>query len=86
MDISAQDGCEYNGMMYKTGESFMDSDGCNTCFCSNGAIACTLKFCLPTSGIGKKLYRSVEKFNSCTLLDTCTRFSKKNIMSLLRQT
>merc|ERR1712226_174783 len=43
----AQNDCDYNGMTYHTGDRFMDSEGCNNCFCSNGAVACTMKFCLP---------------------------------------
>jgi len=29
------------------GESFLSSDGCNTCFCSNGMAACTMMMCPP---------------------------------------
>jgi|GEM_PF-3176196 len=41
-----QDYCEYNGAEYKEGESFPDSDGCNTCTCSNGRIICTERPCI----------------------------------------
>ena len=40
-------GCEYNGRIYKEGESFKDIDGCNTCGCSNRQVACTLMYCEP---------------------------------------
>jgi len=38
--------CEYNGWAYADGESFPDSDNCNTCICSNGQVACTEIACL----------------------------------------
>ena len=41
--------CQYNNAVHATGDKFPSSDGCNTCFCNNGAVACTLKFCLPKS-------------------------------------
>ena len=41
--------CQYNKAVHATGDKFPSSDGCNTCFCNNGAVACTLKFCLPKS-------------------------------------
>ena len=38
-------GCYYNGVEYKEGERFSAEDGCNTCFCNNGEVACTLIAC-----------------------------------------
>lgn len=35
--------CEYNGVIYKNGESFKDD--CNTCSCQNGEIGCTAMGC-----------------------------------------
>ena len=47
--LSAQDdGCDFNGVMYKDGESFKDAEDCNDCFCAGGAVACTLKLCINT--------------------------------------
>lgn len=37
--------CDYNGNTYKSGEGFKDIDGCNSCSCDNGKIACTLMAC-----------------------------------------
>ncbi len=33
--------CQYNGVMYDSSESFNAGDGCNTCTCSDGDVACT---------------------------------------------
>ena len=44
---SAPANCEYNGKSYETGSSFPSSDGCNTCNCSEGGVACTLRACAP---------------------------------------
>ncbi len=38
--------CEYNGIIYKQGESFTAIDGCNSCGCDlNGQVACTAMAC-----------------------------------------
>lgn len=37
--------CSYNGKIYKSGDSFPAQDGCNTCSCQGGKIACTLMAC-----------------------------------------
>jgi hypothetical protein len=42
---STKQRCEYNGWAYADGESFPASDGCNTCICSNGEVACTEMAC-----------------------------------------
>lgn len=44
---SAPANCEYNGTSYEAGSSFPSSDGCNTCSCSEGGVACTLRACAP---------------------------------------
>jgi hypothetical protein len=33
--------CEYKGWAYADGETFIMEDGCNTCICSYGKLACT---------------------------------------------
>lgn len=38
-------GCQYNGKNYKTGDAFPSTDGCNSCGCSDGQVACTLMAC-----------------------------------------
>lgn len=40
--------CEYNGWAYADGENFDSTDGCNTCFCDDGLVSCTEKFCEPS--------------------------------------
>ncbi len=37
--------CNYNGQKYKSGDSFMAEDGCNSCGCEGGQVACTLMAC-----------------------------------------
>lgn len=37
--------CQYNGKTYKSGEGFKDKDGCNSCSCEDGKVACTLVAC-----------------------------------------
>ncbi len=38
--------CEYEGTTYEAGDSFADSDGCNTCMCDeDGLVSCTTMAC-----------------------------------------
>lgn len=37
--------CQYNGKTYKSGEGFLDEDGCNSCSCEDGKVACTAMAC-----------------------------------------
>ena len=37
--------CQYNNKTYKSGEGFPSEDGCNSCSCDNGNVACTLMAC-----------------------------------------
>lgn len=37
--------CQYEGKSYKSGESFPATDGCNSCGCNDGQVACTLMAC-----------------------------------------
>lgn len=37
--------CELDGTTYKHGTSFKDSDGCNSCSCQDGELACTQLGC-----------------------------------------
>ncbi|KAL4221993.1 hypothetical protein ACF0H5_018039 [Mactra antiquata] len=71
--------CELQGQTYKNGESFTAPDGCNTCFCTNGAAACTLKFCLPsvsraTCQYGTATYHNGDSFKSLDGCNTCSCF------------
>ncbi|XP_062513342.1 kielin/chordin-like protein [Corticium candelabrum] len=38
--------CVYDGTTYINGASFLDSEGCNTCYCNDDHIACTEKLCV----------------------------------------
>lgn len=38
-------GCQYNGQSYKSGDGFPSADGCNSCGCNDGQVACTLMAC-----------------------------------------
>jgi hypothetical protein len=37
--------CEYNGWAYADKEIFDSVDSCNTCFCDDGQVVCTEKYC-----------------------------------------
>lgn len=42
---SSMKSCFYNGVTYQSGEGFADIDGCNSCSCEDGKVACTLMAC-----------------------------------------
>lgn len=42
--------CKYDGKTYKDGDTFKSTDGCNTCTCTKGAVACTKKACAQPCG------------------------------------
>lgn len=42
--------CTYGGKSYAEGANFPSSDGCNTCSCSGGGVACTRRACFPDAG------------------------------------
>ena len=47
-DCDRRTPCLYGGEVYRPGQSFPSTDGCNTCSCSpGGAVACTLRACAP---------------------------------------
>lgn len=65
--------CEYQGKSYRAGESFPDSDGCNTCTCNAGGIACTELACAPaTCNVGGQKYRVGQSFPSEDGCNRCT--------------
>jgi len=39
-------GCFYNGITYQNGDGFQAEDGCNSCSCDNGQVACTMMACI----------------------------------------
>ncbi|XP_052812213.1 U-reduvitoxin-Pr11a-like [Mya arenaria] len=81
--VMGQD-CDYAGTLHKTGESFPSTDGCNNCFCSNGAVACTLKFCLPINNgnctYGGASYQAGESFKAQDGCNTCSCNSFGRVM------
>ena len=38
-------GCLYNGQNYQNGQGFPADDGCNSCSCVDGQVACTTMAC-----------------------------------------
>lgn len=63
--------CTYNGKTYKEGDSFPSEDGCNTCGCSNGTVACTLRACVNTCQYNGKTYKEGDSFPSKDGCNTC---------------
>lgn len=43
--LGKKKGCTYNNAKYANGDSFKSTDGCNTCSCSDGNVACTEMYC-----------------------------------------
>jgi hypothetical protein len=43
--------CDRNGSTYHSGDTFAAGDGCNSCTCSDGMIACTTDVC-PDACVG----------------------------------
>lgn len=55
--------CELDGTTYKDGTSFKDADGCNSCSCHDGEIACTQLGCIAgTCSYDGQTYDIGEKF------------------------
>lgn len=40
--------CEYDGTLYKDGDQFKSTDGCNSCSCKSGGVICTKMACVKT--------------------------------------
>lgn len=64
--------CSYDGKTYKEGDSFPSSDGCNTCGCTNGQVACTLRACVKTCTYDGKTYQEGDTFKSTDGCNTCS--------------
>jgi hypothetical protein len=45
VDCGTAADCSYNNKVYASGDSFPSEDGCNTCSCEDGAVACTARAC-----------------------------------------
>ena len=43
-------GCAYGGTKYADGDAFASTDGCNSCSCDDGSVACTEIGCDPGPG------------------------------------
>ena len=65
--------CVYAGEIFLDGERFPDADGCNTCTCNAGEVACTLKDCVEDvcsyEGVD---YAAGETFPDADGCNTCT--------------
>jgi len=78
--------CEYNGLVYKSGDSFKAGDGCNTCSCNEkGGVICTKMLCT----IGTCLYDGVtyfegESFPSGDGCNSCSCSSGGNVLCTMR--
>jgi len=63
--------CDYNGHTHYHGESFPSDDGCNSCSCYNGTVACTLRFCVQTCEYGGQTYNEGDSFTATDGCNTC---------------
>jgi hypothetical protein len=68
--------CSVDGTTYAHGQSFSSSDGCNTCGCDDGVVACTTKGCVGDGGLGGcsydgKTYAEGATFPSSDGCNTC---------------
>ena len=64
--------CSYNGKSYLAGASFSDSDGCNTCTCSeDGSVACTAMACPDGCNYNSTFYEVGETFDAEDGCNTC---------------
>ncbi|XP_064614551.1 kielin/chordin-like protein [Liolophura sinensis] len=58
--------CLYNGHVYKAGEGFKSTDGCNRCGCSdNGLVICTQMACVNLASMRQQLEREVISPGVC---------------------
>lgn len=81
------DACTYDGVVYSDGDSFLATDGCNNCGCSDGLVACTELACAPNRAScfynGKEFqdgegFPSVDGCNGCGCNDglvVCTEIA-----------
>ncbi len=57
--------CSHNGAKYSHGASFPAGDGCNTCSCYNGSVACTKIACTPKQCGGIAGFVCTSKSDFC---------------------
>jgi len=53
--------CDYGGETYQDGDNFPADDGCNTCFCDDGNVGCTERYCVPDDEIVDETDAVVEE-------------------------
>jgi hypothetical protein len=66
--------CSVDGVVYASGTAGIAADdGCNTCSCSDGQLACTLLGCDPSASCnyGNTTYRDGQTFPSLDGCNTC---------------
>ena len=73
-DVSTEEICSVHGKTYKAGETFKDSDGCNTCTCAaDASVQCTLLACVgPDCSYDGETHHSGESFPAGDGCNTCT--------------
>jgi hypothetical protein len=69
---SGSGSCSHGGRLYEIGETFKDSDGCNTCSCTAQGVACTLIACGGTCKDGDKVYHTGQSFPASDGCNSCT--------------
>lgn len=63
--------CELDGKTYRDGEPVPSPDDCNTCFCSDGDVACTTVDCFEGCLHEGKVYQPFEAFPAGDGCNTC---------------
>src|SRR5688572_11128863 len=66
-----QKGCEVDGKTYRDGASVPSQDRCNSCFCSDGQVACTTADCFEGCLHEGKVYQPFEQFPAGDDCNTC---------------
>lgn len=65
--------CTYDGQTYEAGETFPDTDGCNTCSCGeDGSVACTTKACLSGCEWNGAMHEPGDVFPAGDGCNTCS--------------
>jgi hypothetical protein len=70
-EVICQKSCTYGNGLYRSGQSFPSSDGCNSCTCSDGEVSCTAAACVTCMHNGK-LHRPGETFPDADGCNSCT--------------
>ncbi len=75
--------CDYNGVTYDSGGSWMGDDGCNICTCRNGNVGCTRMACKPChykGGVTKQSgdsWKAPDGCNKCSCTNGLTMCTLK---------